>query len=163
MKKHLILLFAGVTFSLNAQTTPTVPFPNELNGLKFYRRYLSPLLPAHSDYKQSVEVLGPEGRLELKDWEISTLYSCSEDVVTCSHGPRNDPLFSITVRPKHRVNLAKVGFSSAFSRRYGTVSEINVLCSIYSDKLGMEYWLISKASGLYRVGDLLWIRYSSRS
>ncbi len=163
MKKRLLLLFAGIALSLQAQTTRPDPFPHELRGLKFYHRYLSPLLPNQSNYNQAVEVLGANGRLELRDWSIGTLYSCSEDVATCSHGPRNDLLYSITVTPKHRLNLKDVHFSTVFSRRYGTVSEINVLCAVYSDASGMEYWIVSEPSGTYGVGDLLWVKYGPPS
>jgi hypothetical protein len=110
-----------------------------------------------------MQVLGPNGRLDLQDWSIDTLYSCTEDVVTCSHGPRNDLLYSITVTPKHRLNLKNVHFPTVFSRRYGTASEIKVVCAIYSDASGMEYWIVSKPYKTCGVGDLLWVRYGPHS
>lgn len=81
------------------------------------------------------------------------------DFLTCSHGPRNDPLSIIEIRPKHRVSLRHLNFPAAFSHSYGSVSEINVTCDINTDDFGLEYWVLSRDFPSYRKGDLLMIRY----
>jgi hypothetical protein len=126
-----------------------------------YARYLAPLLPHQSDAKQVVQVLGSAQGLELKEWKVGVLYSCSEDLITCSHGPRNDPLDTIVIVPKHRVSLRHLKFPLAFSHSYGGVSEINVTCDIYSDKFGLQYWVVSGDFPSYKKGDLLWIKYGA--
>jgi hypothetical protein len=97
----------------------------------------------------------------LKDWRIVPLYSCAEDVVTCSHGARNDRLAFIEVTPLHRVSLRRFKFPSAFSRSSGGVSEINVTCDVYTDDFGLQYWIVSRDFPTYRKGDLLGIRYGA--
>lgn len=142
---------------LNAATTN--PYPNEIKGYSFYAQYLAPLRPHQSDAKQVVQVLGSDQGLELKNWTVSALYSYSEDFITCSHGPRNDPLDAIVIRPKHRVSLRRLKFPPAFSHSYGGVSEINVICDVYTDRFGLEYWVVSGDFPPYKKGDLLQIKY----
>jgi hypothetical protein len=158
---RLLSLFLGLLIALQANATSPNPYPNEIKGMEFYRRYLTPLRPAQSDSKQVIAVLGADARLELKDWNISVLYSCSEDVLTCSHGPRKDPLYMIVVSPKRRRNLNNFKFPATFSRSYGAISEINIACTIYSDQYGLKYWIASKDSMSHRAGDLVWIQYGS--
>ena len=161
MLSRVAIVLVGMlfTFGLNA-TTPN-PYPNEIKGLKFYERYLAPLRPHQSEVKQVVQVLGSDKGLELKDWRIGVLYSCTEDFLTCSHGSRNDPLEEITITPKHRISLRHLKFPRVFSHSYGSVSEINVTCDIYADESGLQYWVISGDFPSYKKGDLLWIKYGT--
>ena len=66
-------------------------------------------------------------------WTFEVLYSCKDDPVTCSHGPRNDRVAQIVVTPKHRVSLTHQRFPGAFAHGYGTISEINITCDVYKD------------------------------
>ena len=160
--KHFVVLPTALVLAASLCSAPLNPYPNEINGLNFYARYLAPLLPYKSDHKQVVQVLGSDERLELKDWRIGVLYSCAEDFLTCSHGPRSDPLDTIVVTPRHRVSLRRFTFPAAFSHGYGSVSEINVTCDVYTDEFGLEYWVISRDFPLHKKGDLLEIHYGPR-
>lgn len=157
--KRVTVVLVGMLVATDLPAATPSPYPNEVNGLRFYKRYLAPLHPLQSDTKRVVEVLGSDQGLDLEDWRIRVLYSCTEDVVSCSHGPRNDPLDTIVITPKHRVSLRRIKLPSMFSHAYGGVSEINVTCDIYSDDFGLEYWVLSDDFQSYRKGDLLMIRY----
>ena len=143
-------------FSAQSGAANLRPYPNELHGIRLYKRYLAPLRPAQSDEQQVKRVLGPNERLELKDWRILALFSCSVD---CSHGNRNDPLYEIMVTPRHRVSMLVRKFPKTFRVSYGSVSEVNVACRIYADAFGLEYWVVSDDLGSYKKGDLFMIRY----
>jgi hypothetical protein len=160
--KHFAILIAGTLLACSLYATSPNPYPNEINGLKFYEQYLNPLTPHKSDTAQVVQVLGSNQGLELKDWRIRALYSCAEDFLTCSHGPRNDLLDTIEVTPRHRVSLRRFKFPALFSRGSGGVSEINVTCDIYADEFGLEYWIVSQDFPSHRKGDLLMIHYGPR-
>jgi hypothetical protein len=158
LTKWLVLL-AGLFLAIDLSAATANLYPNEIKGFGFYTRYLAPLRPHQSDAKQVVQVLGSDQRLELKNWKVGVLYSCSEDAITCSHGPRNDPLDAIVITPKHRVSLRHLKFPLAFSHSYGSVSEINVTCDVYTDKFGLQYWVVSSGFPSYKKGDLLRIEY----
>jgi hypothetical protein len=49
----------------------------------------------------------------------------------------------------------------AFSHSYGGVSEINITCDVYSDKFGLQYWIVSGDFPSYKKGDLFKIEYSA--
>jgi hypothetical protein len=137
-------------------------YPNEIKGLRFYARYLAPLRPHQSNSQQVVRVLGLDQKLDLKDWRIDVQYSCYADLLTCSHGPRNDPLDTIVITPKHKVSLRHFKFPLTFSHSYGSVSEINVTCDIYADQFGLQYWVVSGDFPSFKKGDLLKIEYGPR-
>jgi hypothetical protein len=160
--KRIAILIVGILTLPTLLAQEANPYPNELNGLKFYAQYLAPLRPLQSDTKQVEMVLGSDQRLESKDWTIGAYFSCTEDFLTCSHGPRSDLLEIIEITPKHRHSMLHVSFPAPFSVSYGSVSEINVPCRIYSDAFGLEYWVVSKAQAQYKKGDLLMIRYGPR-
>jgi hypothetical protein len=159
MSNRALVLLAGVlaVATLNAATAN--PYPNEIKGLKFYERYLSPLQPGQSDTQQVVQVLGSDAGLDLKGWRITALYSCTDSVLACSHGLRNDRLAFVEVTPKRRMSLLHLKFPAAFVRSYGSVSEINVTCDVYTDKHGLQYWIVSGNFPAYKKGDLLKIDY----
>lgn len=71
--KRIVVLLAGVLISIDVLAEASNPYPNELKGLKFYARYLSPLRPLRSDTKEVVQVLGSDQGLELKDWKVVAL------------------------------------------------------------------------------------------
>ncbi|HKD60361.1 MAG TPA: hypothetical protein VKB47_07855 [Terracidiphilus sp.] len=73
MLKRIVVLLAGVLISIDVLAEASNPYPNELKGLKFYARYLSPLRPLRSDTKEVVQVLGSDQGLELKDWKVVAL------------------------------------------------------------------------------------------
>ena len=162
MLKRLVLLTVIILAAdLNAAAADL--YPNEINGFKFYERYLSPLRPHQSDVKQVVKVLGSSQVLELKNWRVGVRYSCTEDFATCSHGPRNDPLDTIVITPKQRVSLRHFRFPTEFAHSHGSVSEINVTCDVYTDKFGLQYWVVSGDFPSHKRGDLLMIEYGPAS
>jgi len=156
--KRLVLL-AGMFLAVGLNAATTNPYPNEIKGFSFYTLYLAPLRPSQSDAKQVAQVLGPSQFLDLENWRVVALYSCKEDSTTCSHGPRDDLLDTIVVTPKHRVSLRSLKFPPAFSHSQGGVSEINVTCDIYTDKFGLQYWVVSGDFPSHKKGDLLRIEY----
>ena len=160
--KYFGILIIGTLLGFGLYGASPNPYPNEINGLKFYQQFLKPLTPRKSDKAQVVQVLGSDHGLELKDWRINALYSCAEDSLTCSHGPRNDLLDTIVVTPRNRVSLQSFNFPVAFSHSYGDVSEINITCDVYADDFGLEYWIASRDFPSHSKGDLLMIHYSSR-
>jgi hypothetical protein len=155
----VVLLVALISFDLHA-STPN-PYPNEIGNLKFYVRHLTPLRPGHSDSKDVIQLFGSNQELQLNGWKIGVLYSCDDDPIVCSHGPRNDHLYQIVVTPKHRVSLRHSRFSSVFSHSFGTISEINVTCDVYKDSFGLEYWVVSRNYPSYKEGDLLQVLYGT--
>ena len=159
MQKNIVAMLMPLLFAFNLFAADSSPYPNELKDMRFYKRYLAPLLPIQSDENQVKKVLGSNQSGDLKDWKITALYSCKESATVCSHGPRNDLLTTIEIMPKHRISMSHVTFSPAFRVSYGSVSEINVTCTIYSDRFGLEYWVISQDAGSYKKDDLLWIQY----
>jgi hypothetical protein len=50
-------------------------------------------------------------------------------------------------------------FPAAFKHNLGTVSEINVICDVYSDKYGLQYWVLAEDSAEGKKGYLLQIVY----
>jgi hypothetical protein len=152
-------LTAVILIAADLHAAVTNPYPNEIKGLEFYERYLTPLRPLVSDSNQVIQVLGSDGRLELKDWRLMALYSCTQDFTTCSHGPRNDAFYAVEITPKRRVSLRHLKFPAAFSHSYGGVSEINVTCDVYTDQYGLQYWIVSSDFPSHKKGDLLWIQY----
>ncbi|HKF50368.1 MAG TPA: hypothetical protein VKB38_23600 [Terracidiphilus sp.] len=159
MLKPIVVLLAGFLIATDLLAATPNPYPNELKGLKFYARYLSPLRPLQSNQMEVEQVLGSKQGKELKDWKVVPLYSCKEDFLTCSHGPGNDPLDTIEITPKHRVSLRHVKFPKAFTVSYGSVSEINVACVTYTDAFGLQYWVVSGDFTSHKSGDLLMIEY----
>jgi hypothetical protein len=160
--KHFAILIIGTLLAFRLYGASPNPYPNEINGLKFYEQYLNPLTPHKSDAAQVVQALGSDQGRELKDWRISARYACAEDSPTCSHGSRNRLLDIIEVTPRNRVSLQRFKFPAVFSRISGSVSEINVTCDVYADDFGLEYWIASRDFPPLRKGDLLMIHYGSR-
>jgi len=160
--RHFAIPIVAALLACSLYATSHNPYPNEIKGLELYDLYLKPLIPGKSDTAQAVQVLGKNGNLKLKDWEIRALYSCAEDFLTCSQGPRNDLLATIEVTPKHRVSLRRFKFPTVFSHSDGSVSEINVTCDVYADEFGLEYWVVSEDFPSHSKGDLLMIRYGPK-
>src|SRR5271168_4229518 len=93
------LLFASLTVCYaNSRSNP---YPNELSRLKFYSKYLYPLLPEQSVRSDVVKVLGTDERVELGQWRIVPEYIAD---MTPSHG--QFPIIrlsGILIKPKARV------------------------------------------------------------
>jgi hypothetical protein len=160
LNRIAIVLLAALV-SIGGYATQPDPYPNEVGDLKFYSDYLAPLLPDRSDSKQVIQVLGPTQGRELPEWKISVLYSCNGDATACLHGQVADRLYQIVVTPRHRVSLSHQKFPSSFVHVYGAVSEINVTCDVYTDRFGLEYWVVSNDFPSYKKGDLLEVLYGA--
>jgi hypothetical protein len=155
-----LVLIAGMLLAFDSNAAAANPYPNEIAGFKFYERYLAPLSPHNSDEKQVIKVLGSDQGLELKDWKVGAFYSCPKELSDCPHGPLG-PLYSIEITPKHRVSLRRFKFPQEFSHSYGSVSEINITCDVYTDRFGLQYWVASGDFPSYKSGDLFRIEYGS--
>jgi hypothetical protein len=156
MLKRVAVLIVGIIGATFAGAAAPNLYPNEIAGLKFYAGYLAPLRPMDSDVKAVVQVLGSDQGRDMKDWRIRALFSCTGD---CPPGSQHGPLASIVIAPKRRVSFKRIKLPAIFSHEYGSVSEINVSCDIYSDNFGLAYWVVSGNSRSYKKGDLLWIEY----
>ena len=51
--KHFAILITGMLLACSPDATSPNPYPNEINGLKFYEQYLNPLTPRESRYRSS--------------------------------------------------------------------------------------------------------------
>jgi hypothetical protein len=57
--RRIVILLAGALMAIDLVAETPNPYPNELEGLRFYAQYLSPLIPLRTYTKQQVEqVLG---------------------------------------------------------------------------------------------------------
>ena len=52
-----------------------------------------------------------------------------------------------------------VTFPAVFTRSSGGISEVNVICDVYSDSFGLQYWLYAEDSAVGKKGDLMEIVY----
>jgi hypothetical protein len=52
-----------------------------------------------------------------------------------------------------------VKFPAAFTHSLGNVSEVNVLCDVYKDSFGLQYWLYAEDFAAGKKGDLMEIEY----
>jgi hypothetical protein len=132
------------------------PYPNELPGLKFYVKHLAPLRPYDSDRALVVHVLGSGQGIELNRWRIRVLYVGEGNKWAHDITGR---LASLNIKPKQRVSMLGVKFPNAFTHSSGNVSEVNVICDVYSDSFGLAYWLYAEDSAVGKKGDLMEIEY----
>jgi hypothetical protein len=68
-------------------------------------------------------------------------------------------LAQIALRPKLRISMRSVKFPHSFSKSSGSISETNVICEVYKDNCGLEYWLHAEDSATHKMGDLIEIIY----
>lgn len=149
---------------LNAVTVNADRYPNELKALKLYDRYLTPLDPNSSTGADVTQAFGSYVWHTAGDWRITPLFACKENAISCSHGDGLvDRLYAIEVTPRHRLSLRGVRPPSAFRWSSGMVSEINVICDVYKDQNGLEYWILAKDQGRFKKGDLLQIIYGANT
>jgi hypothetical protein len=137
-------------------------YPNELPGLKFYVKYLSPLAPYVSDREEVVRLLGDSAQvIAAGKWQILPFYVGTENTVNGHAWAHNisGRLARLEIKPKQRISMLHVKFPVAFTHSSGSVSEINVSCDVYSDKFGLEYWIFAEDSSVGKKGDLMEIRY----
>jgi hypothetical protein len=152
---RISVLLASLFIATALSATAATRYPNEIKGVKLYSRYLAPLVPGQSLHEQVAKVLNSDTDEQLQDWRITPLYACHEDFTTCSHGPRNDPLDFLEITPKHRVSLLYQKFPAAFQHSLGNMSEVNVVCDVYKDEFGLEYWVVANDNRSFTKGDLL--------
>jgi len=160
MRRSLLLSFlalaAAAAFARSPQSSKL--YPNELPDFKFYAKYLSPLRPYISDRTAVISVLGPDERIEAGHWRIQSFF------VGKGEDSKIRPevvgrLAEFRIRPKQRVSMLGVKFPAAFTHSFGSVSEINVSCDVYSDSFGLEYWIHSEDWRNGKKGDLYEIVY----
>lgn len=154
MATVVLLVFVGLVHLEAQDGTFRSAYPNELHGFKFYTKYLSPLRPYASEIAAVVQVLGSDQGKTVDGWRLWPLY-------VGDAGPTKGRLAQVHVIPQKRVSMRRVKFPAAFSHSVGGISEINVLCDVYSDNDGLQYWLYAEDSAFAKKGDLMHIVYGA--
>ena len=131
-------------------------YPNELQGFRFYSKYLVPLQPGLSGAEAVRRVLGDTAAVRRNGWRIFPSY-------TTRGGPVYNPtigfLYQISLKPDGVIPMAEVRFPPQFDHCHSSVSEINISFDVYGDTSGLEYWLHEEDSSSGRKGDLFQIVY----
>jgi hypothetical protein len=136
-----------VTLSVGAGDRPHSRYPNELQGFRFYAKYLAPLRPGMSDRDAVRRVLGTEP-VKRDGWTITPFSTLGT-------------LYQITIRPDGVIPMSTVKFSPSFDHCHISVSEINISFDVYSDRFGLEYWLHEEDSEWGKKGDLYLVAYGA--
>ncbi len=148
----LCLLHANAGYSKGPQNR----YPNELQGFKFYAKYLAPLRPGVSDLQAVRRVLGDTSAVKRNSWTIIPHYTTKSGPVS---NPVLGPLYEIIIRPEGVIPMGAVKFPASFTHCHSSVSESNISFDVYSDRFGLEYWLHEEDSKLGKKGDLFRIVY----
>jgi hypothetical protein len=153
----ILIVFAAAI----SPTAPPNPYPHELPHFKFYTEYLSPLRPYISELDSVTRVLGSDQGRELPDWRIQPLFVGKGNTLNGRPWAKDitGRLASISIRPKQRVSTLNVKFPKQFTHTFGSVSEVNVSCDVYSDDSGLAYWIYAEDSAVGKNGDLMNIEY----
>jgi hypothetical protein len=152
MATFALLVLVCVTQFAAQDASSQRTYPNELSGLRFYAKHLSPLRPYVSDKAAVVQVLGSDQGKTIDGWRLWPLF-------VGDAGPAKGHLAAVTVIPEKRVSMRDVRFPVAFAHGWGSVSETNVTCDVYADNDGLEYWLYAEDSAVAKKGDLMHIVY----
>lgn len=134
-------------------------YPNELQGFRFYAKYLAPLRPGVSNKDAVRRVLGDTAPVKRNGWTLISTYTTKSGPV---HNPTLGPLYQIIVRPDGVIPMGAVKFSAAFTHCHSSESETNISFDVYSDTFGLEYWLHQADSEWGKKGDLSRIIYGPR-
>ena len=156
VRRPLTCLALLVTAFAVAKSASHNPYPNELKGFKFYKKYLNPLRPGFSDEEAVRRVLGGTGPVKWNGWTVFTYYSTRGGPVI---NPVLGPLAGIEVRPNGVIPFGAVKFPPSFDHCHTSVSEINISFDVYRDTFGLEYWLHEEDSKWGKKGDLYKITY----
>ena len=135
-------------------------YPNELQGFRFYAKYLAPLEPGLSGEEAVRRVLGDTATVRRNGWTIGTTYTEKSGP---AYNPTLGPLAEIIVKPGGVIPMGAVEFSPSFDHCHASVSEINISFDVYSDRFGLEYWLHEEDSKWGKKGDLYRIVYGPRT
>jgi hypothetical protein len=150
------LAFLFVTILAGAASTYHSPYPNELQGFKFYAKYLAPLRPRVSGEAAVRRVLGDRAPSHRDGWAIIPSY-------TMKSGPAYKPtlglLAEIIVRPDGVIPMGAVTFPATFAHCHNSLSEFNISFDVYKDRSGLEYWLQEEDSKWGKKGNLFRIVY----
>ena len=143
---------------------PTPRYPNELDGLKLYEQFLSPLEPGHSKPEETKKFLASLTGSLGSDWLIEPQFLCMADSETCSMGGEASlVLLFIGLRPRHVVSLKAIRFPSEFSKVPGVSREkqgsLEIHLDMYMDRAGLQYWVLSEDSSAEKLGDLYRVMY----
>jgi hypothetical protein len=149
--------FLFVAVSAGAADKPHNRYPNELQGFRFYAKYLAPLRPGVSNADAVRRVFGTEPA-KRSGWTMFANYTMKSGPV---YNPTLGALYQITIRPDAIIPMSAVKFSPSFDHCHVSVSEINISFDVYSDRFGLEYWLHEEDSKWGKKGDLYCIVYGS--
>jgi hypothetical protein len=151
--------FVFATSFAGAGDRPHTRYPNELQGFRFYSKYLAPLQPGLSGEDAVRRVFGDTAAVKRNGWSMIPTYTMKSGPV---YNPTLRPLYQIIVRPDGVIPMGAVKFSEAFTLCHDSLSEINIGFDVYSDRFGLEYWLHEEDSEWGKKGDLYGIIYGER-
>ncbi len=128
-------------------------YPNELQGFKFYAKYLAPLRPGVSSSGAVREVLGDTRAVKRNGWRLTPSFYMNN----------KGRLGEIEIVPDGVIPMRSVRFPATFDHCLdSSKSEIGVQFDVYSDTSGLEYWLQAQSSRDGQKGDLFRIVYGRR-
>lgn len=133
-------------------------YPNELQGFKFYAKYLVPLLPGVSNPDEVRRALGDTAAVKRNGWTIMSNYMHKDGKLHKTLGS----LHALTLRPDGVIPMQSVKFPPKFWHCHEFISEYNISFDVYSDTSGLEYWLHEEDSTWGSKGDLFWIVYGAK-
>ena len=125
-------------FFINATSRTESLYPNELQGFKFYRKYLAPLRPGVSSKETVRKVLGDTSAVKRNGWTIQQFYTVIGGPLS---NPTSGPLFELELIPDAFIPFGAVKFPASFTHCHDSVSEVNITFDVYEDRFGLEYWL----------------------
>jgi hypothetical protein len=134
-------------------------YPNELQGFRFYGKYLFPLRPGASGKEVVRRVLGDTAAVKRDGWTIIPTYTLKSGSAS---NPKTSTLAEIIIRPSGTIRMGEVKFPASFDHCHSSVSEINISFDVYGDRFGLEYWLHEQDSEWGKKGDLYRIVYGPR-
>ncbi|MBZ5689972.1 MAG: hypothetical protein LAP86_33700 [Acidobacteriia bacterium] len=156
MRKVLFVLLCLLQGDVGYSKATQERYPNELQGFKFYAKYLAPLRPGISSRESVRRVLGDTAAVKRNGWTIIPTYTTKAGPV---YNPTLGPLYQVIVRPDGAIPMGAVKFPSTFAHCHTSESEINISFDVYSDTFGLEYWLHEEDSKWGKKGDLYRIVY----
>jgi hypothetical protein len=137
-KRRTLLALLCITIFAKATPRPPNPYPNELQGFRFYAKYLAPLRPGISSKEAVRKDLGDTSAVKRDGWTIRQFYSTAGGPVS---KPSLESLYDLELTPDAFIRFGAVKFPALFTHCHVGVSEMNITFDVYEDTSGLEYWL----------------------
>ena len=159
LRASAVFVFFIIASFAGARDRPHSRYPNELEGFRFYAKYLAPLQPERSDEQTVRRVLGDIAGVKRGAWRVIPTYTTKGGPV---YNPDLGPLYEIIMRSDVVIPMAAAKFPASFAHCHESLSELNISFDVYSDPSGLEYWLHEQDSKWGKKGDLFRIVYGAR-